>query len=158
MARKRGRPPKTPSTSSSKKPPSAEKRSEEGPESNVTQKWVEKKKPSREDIEKIDDCMRSNDEQAVETAINQANGENTQQSSSFVEESINPGSSAVPKGGSSAKVQDKGKGILVESEHVDSDSENAEPWVPVVTRSKIQQRKGENKGIVIKDLASKANG
>ncbi|KAK7287309.1 hypothetical protein RIF29_00540 [Crotalaria pallida] len=118
--------------------------------SNITQKWVEKKKPSREEVEKIDDCLRANDEKAVENVVAQANGESSK--TSFVEESV-PESSAAPKEG--AKAQDKGKGILVMDA---SDSENAETWIPVLTRSKAQMRQGMNKGVVIKDLASKANG
>ncbi|KAK7281471.1 hypothetical protein RIF29_09505 [Crotalaria pallida] len=155
MAGKRGRPPKTPN-SSSKKTPSIVKRpegssskelslsDEEALEdidsltpkkaaelSNVTQKWVEKKKPSREDIEKIDDCLRANDEKVVESAVKQANGENSQPSTSYVEDT--PESTA-SKEGVSVNVQDKGKEKVVECVQEGSDSENTQPWIPFLNR------------------------
>ncbi|KAK7244683.1 hypothetical protein RIF29_39508 [Crotalaria pallida] len=161
MAGKRGRPPKTPN-SSSKKTPSVVKRpegssskelslsDEEALEdidsltpkkaaelSNVTQKWVEKKKPSREDIEKIDDCLRANDEKAVESAVKQANGENNQPSTSYVEETLE---STASKEGVSVNVQDKGKEKVVECVQEGSDSENTQPWIPAILKEKAKER------------------
>ncbi|KAK7289855.1 hypothetical protein RIF29_03834 [Crotalaria pallida] len=160
MAGKRGRPPKTPN-SSSKKSPSIVKRlegssskelslsDEEALEdidsltpkkaaelSNVTPKWVEKKKPSSEDIEKIDDCLRANDEKAMENVVKQANGENSQPSTSYVEETPE---STTSKEGASINVQDKGKEKVVECVQEGSDSENTQPWIPKAKERWVQE-------------------
>ncbi|KAK7268040.1 hypothetical protein RIF29_20724 [Crotalaria pallida] len=114
MARKKGKSPKTPTSSSSKKPPSAKKRSEGSSSMEF----------SLSDEEALEDIESLTPKKDVELL----------QSIDLLRQRVQ---SKIP---------------------VEQDSENAEPWVPVVTRSKAQRRQGENKGVVIKDLASKANG
>ncbi|KAK7260092.1 hypothetical protein RIF29_25843 [Crotalaria pallida] len=138
MARKKGKPPKTPS-SSSKESPSAAKRAEGSSSMDFSLSDEE----ALEDIDsltpkKAAELLLSIDllrQRAVENVVAQANGESSK--TSFVEESV-PESSAAPKEG--AKAQDKGKGILVMDA---SDSKNAETWFPVFTRSKAQMRQGK---------------
>ncbi|KAK7290262.1 hypothetical protein RIF29_04556 [Crotalaria pallida] len=50
---------------------------------NVKKLWVEKKRPSRDDIEKIDDALRAEDDTAVANAVAIANSTGVQDSQSI---------------------------------------------------------------------------
>ncbi|KAK7273319.1 hypothetical protein RIF29_14368 [Crotalaria pallida] len=200
MARKRGRPPKTPSSSNNK---SQEKQplnddgnfcvdlslSDEetlGEIDNLSPKkaeillrnletlrvriegkqWVEKKRPTKEDIEKIDDALRAEDEEALENAVavsNNVAAVNTPSKDTVVADSLSEpgeqdgGNSDAINRGTESKVNDNRGPATPEIQGREEDLE----WTPVVTRSKVQakakQEKVPGKGVLFIQ-ASKANG
>ncbi|KAK7267789.1 hypothetical protein RIF29_20468 [Crotalaria pallida] len=135
---------------------------------HVKKQWVEKKRPRKEDIEKIDGALRAEDEEALETAVADSNNDvvvctpskGTVVGVSLSESGEHDGGSnsdAINRGIESKVNDNKG---LVNSEN--QDREEDQEWTPVVTRSKVQakakQGKIPGKGVLPIIQASKANG
>ncbi|KAK7243295.1 hypothetical protein RIF29_38088 [Crotalaria pallida] len=122
-----------------------------GYKKHVKKVWVEKKKPSRDDIEKIDDALRTNDEEAVNQAVADANkggSEPTSSNDTVVAETVICDSSSA---GVDTPFFAKNK------EGTSQDPGSAQPWIPVKTRSKNRHEQNQGKS-TIQGQASKANG
>ncbi|KAK7259798.1 hypothetical protein RIF29_25413 [Crotalaria pallida] len=132
-------------------------------EQQPTKQWVEKKKPSREEIEKMDDALRADDVATVESATQKANSSDVAKSDTIVAETVPDSSDDASTEVVVSKTPPKEQGSKPGKDD-DTGKENTEnaqeqPWITVRTRSK-QNKIDNNKGqsSVQNYQASKANG
>ncbi|KAK7256580.1 hypothetical protein RIF29_30034 [Crotalaria pallida] len=129
----------------------------------VKKQWVEKKRPTREDIEKLDNALKAEDEAAVEKIVEETNSSVIKITSSNSRETKVAETGADKEGDLSpgvvsSKPQDDGGTV---GNGLANTEQNAEqPWITVRTRSKTQAKNDAHQGIVANQQgqASKTNG
>ncbi|KAK7255774.1 hypothetical protein RIF29_29193 [Crotalaria pallida] len=136
-------------------------------EKQVKKQWVEKKRPTREDNEKLDNTLKAEDEAAVEKIVEEtsnsvikitaSNSRGTKVAETGDETGADKEGDMSP-GVVSNKPQDDGGTV---GNGFDNTEQNAEqPWITVRTKSKTQAKHEAHEGIVgnQQGQASKANG